>query len=196
MQRRSSKGEGRRPKPVRRANLPVVAIIGRPNAGKSMLFNRLVSAPRAIVSDIAGVTRDRNVDVVNWQGREVLLVDTGGFEDRDKGELPEAIRNQARVAADEADVLIALLDGRAGLSPEDRHFARVVLQIGKPTIWAVNKLDSSVRDDDVNEFYALGVDELLPISSAHGRGHHRTKNACGGKIACRSGRNAVGDSGF
>jgi len=150
--------------------LPVVAIVGRPNVGKSTLFNRLVRAPRAIVDSRPGVTRDRNAARVTCDGRPFLLVDTGGFEDVAASALAAAVRAQSRQAAEEADVVIAVFDGRAGLNPVDRELMRQLRQLRKPVLYAVNKLDTPALDDDAAEFFALGLAEVLPISVAHGRG--------------------------
>jgi len=147
----------------------VVAIIGRPNSGKSTLFNRLIREPRAIVNDQPGVTRDRNVAKARWDDMPMLLIDTGGFEDGG-AKLNESIRAQADLAAEEADAILVVFDGREGVSPLDRELLRRVRRLEKPVVFAINKLDSPVRDDDSNEFYALGIDEVFPISAAHGRG--------------------------
>lgn len=149
--------------------LPTVAIIGRPNSGKSTLFNRLVREPRAIVNDQPGVTRDRNIAKARWDDHEILLIDTGGFEDGGP-KLNESIRAQADLAADEADAVLVVFDGREGVSPLDRELVRRVRRLEKPVLFAINKLDSPLRDDDANEFFALGIDEVFPISAAHGRG--------------------------
>jgi GTP-binding protein len=150
--------------------LPVVAIVGRPNAGKSMLFNRLVHAPRAIVDARPGVTRDRNVATVHWDGQGVLLVDTGGFDDRDESTLAAAVRAQSALAAAEADAVIALFDGREGVNPLDRDLVQRLRRLRKPVLYAVNKLDVPQHDDQAAEFFALGLDDVFPISAAHGRG--------------------------
>jgi len=149
---------------------PVVAIIGRPNAGKSTLFNRLVRGQRALVDSRPGVTRDRNIAPARWQGRELLLIDTGGFEDQDASSLATSVRQQAALAADEADAVIVLLDGREGLNPADRDLMGRMRRLRKPVVFAINKLDSAARDDDAAEFFALGVADVFPVSAAHGRG--------------------------
>ncbi len=150
--------------------IPVVAIVGRPNAGKSTLFNRLVRAPRAIVDSTPGVTRDRNMARAQWRDHSFLLVDTGGFEDGDASNLAESVRAQSALAAEEADVVVALLDGREGLNPADREFVSGLRRLRKPVLFAVNKLDTPARDDEAADFFALGIEEVLPISAAHGRG--------------------------
>jgi GTP-binding protein len=150
--------------------LAIVAIVGRPNVGKSTLFNRLVRSQHAIVDSQPGVTRDRNIARVRRDDHEFLLVDTGGFEDADKSTLAGAVRMQSARAAEEADVVIALFDGREGLNPVDRELVRGLRSLRKPVFYAVNKLDTPAHDDAAAEFFALGVEEVLPISVAHGRG--------------------------
>lgn len=152
------------------ARLPVVALVGRPNSGKSTLFNRLIHEPRAIVHDQPGVTRDRNVARATWDGHPFLLIDTGGFEDASASALNDSVRAQADLASEEADAIIVVLDGKEGLNPLDRDFVRHIRRQRKPVLFAVNKLDSPLRDDDAGEFFALGLEEVFPISSAHGRG--------------------------
>ncbi len=151
-------------------HLPIVAIVGRPNVGKSTIFNRLVHAPRAIVDSRPGVTRDRNIATAQWRGRSFLLIDTGGFEDADASTLGAAVRAQSALAAEEADAVVVVLDGRAGLNPIDRDFMERLRQLRKPVFYAVNKLDTPAHDDAAAEFFALGLDEVFPISAAHGRG--------------------------
>ena len=148
----------------------MVAIVGRPNAGKSLLFNRLVHGQRAIVDSQPGVTRDRNIALARWQERTFLLVDTGGFEDQDGSALAASVRAQSALAAEEADVIIALFDGREGLNPADREFAKRLRRLRKPVLVAVNKLDTPAHEDAAMEFFALGVADALPISAAHGLG--------------------------
>lgn len=150
--------------------LPVVAIVGRPNAGKSTLFNRLVRAQRAIVDRQPGVTRDRNIAPTRWDNRAFLLVDTGGFEDAEGSTLAASVRAQTMLAAEEADAVIALLDGREGLNPADRELVQRLRRLSKPVLYAVNKLDTPARDDEGADFFTLGLAEIFPISAAHGRG--------------------------
>ncbi len=150
--------------------LPVVALVGRPNSGKSTLFNRLLHAQRAIVNDQPGVTRDRNVAKATWDEHPFLLIDTGGFEEGSESHLNDSVRAQADLAAAEADAVIVVLDGKEGLNPLDRDFVTRLRRLGKPVLFAVNKLDSPLRDDDAGEFFALGLEEVFPISAAHGRG--------------------------
>jgi GTP-binding protein len=150
--------------------LPVVAIIGRPNVGKSTLFNRLVGARKAIVDDFPGVTRDRNYAQAQWAGRQYLLVDTGGIESASGGKLEESIHAQSREALAEADAVIFLLDGKAGLNPLDRDVVDSLRKTTKPVFFAVNKLDSQRRGDNLFEFYSLGLESLYSISAEHGLG--------------------------
>jgi len=154
----------------RREGLPVVAIIGRPNAGKSTLFNRLVRGRNAIVDSTPGVTRDRNIGVVDWGLRSFLLVDTGGFEDRDASALAASVRAQAELAADSADAVVLVVDGRAGVNPEDRTLMDRLRRLRKPLLCAVNKLDTPALEADASDFYALGLHEVFPTSTAHGHG--------------------------
>ncbi|HVO27163.1 MAG TPA: ribosome biogenesis GTPase Der [Candidatus Margulisiibacteriota bacterium] len=147
-----------------------VAIVGRPNVGKSTLFNRLVRSQRAMVDSQPGVTRDRNIARVRWDKSEFLLVDTGGFEDADQSPLAAAVRAQRALAAAEADAVIAVFDGREGLNPVDRELVRQLRKLRKPLLYAVNKLDTPAHDAAAAEFFTLGLAEVFPISVAHGRG--------------------------
>ena len=150
--------------------LPTVAIVGRPNVGKSTLFNRLARSQRAIVDSQPGVTRDRNIATVRWDDHEFLLIDTGGFEDADASTLAASVRAQSALAAEEADAVIAVFDGREGLNPVDRELVQRLRTLQKPVLYAVNKLDTPKHDDEAAEFFALGLNEVFPISVAHGRG--------------------------
>ena len=154
--------------PARR--MVTVAIVGRPNVGKSTLFNRLVRSQRAMVDSQPGVTRDRNIARVRWDKSEFLLVDTGGFEDADQSPLAAAVRAQRALAAAEADAVIAVFDGREGLNPVDRELVRQLRKLRKPLLYAVNKLDTPAHDAAAAEFFTLGLAEVFPISVAHGRG--------------------------
>ncbi|HEX2228532.1 MAG TPA: ribosome biogenesis GTPase Der, partial [Candidatus Binatia bacterium] len=152
------------------SGLPVVAVIGRPNVGKSTLFNRLVGARKAIVDDFPGVTRDRNYAQAQWAGTSYLLVDTGGIESASGGKLEESVHAQSRIALAEADAVIFLLDGKAGLSPLDREVVNSLRKSPKPVFFAVNKIDSRRRGDNLFEFYSLGLEPLYSISAEHGLG--------------------------
>ena len=150
--------------------LPVVAIAGRPNVGKSTLFNRLVGERKAIVDDIPGVTRDRNYAEAEWGGRSFILVDTGGLDTGADGNLARQIQEQTRLAMVEADVVLLLFDGKAGLNPLDREALQLVRSVNKPVLFAVNKIDSEQRAANLYEFYTLGLEQLHSISAEHGLG--------------------------
>jgi len=150
--------------------LPVVAIVGRPNVGKSTLFNRLVGERRAIVDDFPGVTRDRNYAEAVWGGRQYLLIDTGGLDTEGNGGLEASVQDQSRRAVEEADVVIFLFDGKSGLNPLDAEAVDLLRVSQKPVLYAVNKLDSQRRADNLYEFYALGLEPLYSISAEHGLG--------------------------
>ncbi|MFH1466399.1 MAG: ribosome biogenesis GTPase Der [Pseudomonadota bacterium] len=146
-----------------------IAIVGRPNVGKSTLFNRLLGQKRAIVHDRPGVTRDRNYGACSWYGHSLLLVDTGGFEPEGEG-LLGAMRAQVEAAIAEADVLVFVLDRQTGLTPPDELAAAILRRAQKPVILAVNKVDAQVHTDDLGEFWKLGFSDLHPISAEHARG--------------------------
>ena len=150
--------------------LPIVAIVGRPNVGKSTLFNRLVGERRAIVDDLPGVTRDRNYAEADWSGRKYLLVDTGGLDSDSDGNLEASVQSQSRLAVAEADVVVFLFDGKGGLNPLDREAVDFLRRAQKPVLYAVNKLDSRQRADNLYEFYGLGIERLYSISAEHGLG--------------------------
>lgn len=158
------------PRAEEAAQLPVVAIVGRPNTGKSTLFNRLTRSRRALVASTPGVTRDRNVATASHAGQRFLLVDTGGFESDEAEELGRAVRAQAVLAAENADVVVIVVDGRAGLNAMDTFLMDRVRALAKPLFVAVNKLDSGRQDHFAADFYALGVKELHAISAEHGIG--------------------------
>lgn len=152
------------------ARLPVVALVGRPNTGKSTLFNRLTRSRRALVAPTPGVTRDRNIGLADYGGRRLLLVDTGGFEAEEHEGLGHAVRMQALMAAEEADVVVVVLDGRAGLNPLDRMLLERIRGLRQPVLVAVNKIDTPSQDALVADFFALGVDRLHAVSAEHGAG--------------------------
>lgn len=151
---------------------PVVAIVGRPNVGKSTLFNRLVGKRVAIVEDVPGVTRDRNYHEVDHDGRTILLVDTGGFEPDNPDRLMQQVRDQARLAIDEADAVIFVVDGVEGPTAVDQEIADLLRRSGKPVFLAVNKIDSPRRKVEGTwpEFHAMGFGHVASISAEHGRG--------------------------
>ncbi|MCE3243082.1 MAG: ribosome biosis GTPase Der, partial [Deltaproteobacteria bacterium] len=128
--------------------LPILAIVGRPNVGKSTLFNRLVGERKAIVHDLPGVTRDRNYGAAEWSGKKFLLVDTGGLDSEAEGGLAERVQEQTRSAISEADVILFLLDGKGGLNPIDRQAIKQLRKANKPVFFAVNKLDTLKKQDN------------------------------------------------
>ncbi|GGJ10265.1 GTPase Der [Alicyclobacillus cellulosilyticus] len=150
--------------------LPVVAIVGRPNVGKSTLFNRLIGERISIVEDTPGVTRDRIYGTTDWNGRSFHLIDTGGITLDGVDELQNLIRVQAELAIDEADVVIFVVDGREGLTVADRDVAGLLRRAGKRVVLAVNKLDHPHHFGAAYEFYELGFGEPIPISAEHGAG--------------------------
>jgi GTPase len=149
---------------------PIIAIVGRPNVGKSTLFNRLVGTRQAIVDPTPGVTRDRLYAEAEWRGQAFTLVDTGGFEPLLEEEIPRKVREQAEHAIGEADLILFVVDGKAGLIATDVEVAAILRRTQKPLVLAVNKLDHSEHEPYTAEFYALGLEPLLPISAEHGRG--------------------------
>jgi GTPase len=151
----------------RSAALPVVVIIGRPNVGKSTLFNAICGTRRAIVGDEPGITRDRIHGTGHYLGRPFELIDTGGIIPNDAEMIPSQILKQARVALDEAAHIIYLIDGRTEITGADRDLARMLKKLGKPVSIAVNKIDSAKSESLAPEFYALGFPDLFPISSEH-----------------------------
>jgi GTP-binding protein len=150
-------------------SLPVVAIVGRPNVGKSTLFNRMVGERAAIVEDTAGTTRDRVYGEAEWNGRRFLMVDTGGLELEPGSSIEERVQDQARVAIEEADVVLFVVDAAAGLAPLDHEVADRLRRADRPTILVVNKADNPRREAEGAEFYALGFDPAITISAQHGR---------------------------
>ncbi len=147
---------------------PLVVIVGRPNVGKSTLFNRIVGSERAIVESLPGVTRDRNYLEASWGEKSFIVVDTGGFYPEPAEDMFEQAREQAIFAVEEADVIVHLMDGKEGLNPHDIELARMLRTSGKKVLWAVNKIDAHTREDRLYDFYRLGVDALLPVSAATG----------------------------
>ncbi|MCR8982476.1 ribosome biogenesis GTPase Der [Brevibacillus laterosporus] len=150
--------------------LPVVAIVGRPNVGKSTIFNRLIGERVAIVEDKPGVTRDRLYAKGEWLNREFHVIDTGGIEFAETDQILTQMRYQAELAIDEADVIILIVDVRAGVTDADLNVARMLNRTGKPIVLAVNKVDNFEMRNDIYEFYQLGVGEPFPISGSHGLG--------------------------
>ncbi len=175
---------------------PIVALVGRPNVGKSTLFNRLIGQRKAIIEDLAGTTRDRLYGEADWGGRDFIVVDTGGIEFGLQSSMPaakaaknrpkstsagyragvasrlflEEIRQQAEIAIAEAEVIVFLVDGEAGITGPDEDIANMLYRTDKPVVLAVNKADNRSRRDEAVEFYSLGLGEPFPISSLHGTG--------------------------
>ena len=147
---------------------PVVAIVGRANVGKSTLFNRLTHTKRAIVDDLAGVTRDRLYEDVMWNGKTFTLIDTGGIELKSNDEILKNVRFQAEIAIDEADLILYVVDSTTGITTDDQEVAQMLRRSGKDIILVVNKVERFDDLTDVYDFYALGLDELIPISASHG----------------------------
>jgi GTPase len=150
--------------------LPLVAIVGRPNVGKSTLFNHLTGSRRAIVGDEPGITRDRLYGGVEWLGHEFRVVDTGGIIPDDKDFIPSEIFRQARVAFEESAAIVMVVDARTEIAGPDRELARLLARTGKPLFLAVNKMDSDKQDSLLGEFHSLGMRNIFPISAEHGRG--------------------------
>jgi GTPase len=147
--------------------LPVVVIVGRPNVGKSTLFNAITRQRRSIVGDEPGITRDRIHGKAEYGGRPFELIDTGGIIQHDSQLIPSEILKQARVALDRAAQIIFLIDGRTEITGADRDLAKMLRKLGKPVTLAVNKIDSPVRDALANEFHSLGFEHLFPVSAEH-----------------------------
>jgi GTP-binding protein len=152
------------------AGVPTLAIVGRPNVGKSTLFNRIVGSRRAIVGDEPGITRDRLYGDAEWRGRRIRIIDTGGILPEDKDFIPSEIFRQARVAFEEAAAIIMVVDGRAELAGPDLELVRLLRKTGRPLFLAVNKADSEKQASIVDEFHRLGIQQMFPISAEHGRG--------------------------
>jgi len=149
---------------------PTIAIVGRPNVGKSTLFNRIVGSRRAIVGDEPGITRDRLYGEAEWNGQKLRVVDTGGILPEEKDLIPAEIFRQARVALDEAAAIILVVDGRSEIAAPDLELVRVLRKANRPLFLAVNKIDSEKQTGLVGDFHRLGVKEIFPISAEHGRG--------------------------
>jgi GTPase len=157
----------------RRGDLPLagtLAIVGRPNVGKSTLFNRLVGSRRAIVGDEPGITRDRLYGEAEWAGKLMRVVDTGGIVPDDTALIPSEIFRQAKVALEQADAIVMVVDGRTELAAPDLELARLLQRLGKPLILAVNKMDTAQLEPYAQEFHRLGLKDLLPVSAETGNG--------------------------
>jgi GTP-binding protein len=149
---------------------PVVAIVGRPNVGKSTLFNRLYGRRKAIVDDMPGVTRDRNYADVDRFDVPFTLIDTGGFEPVSSDRLLQQMREQSRLAMEEADVILFVMDAREGLTPADREVVDMLRRVEKPVFYLANKVESEKQLADLGDFYSLGIERIFPISAEHNRG--------------------------
>ncbi|HLX85688.1 MAG TPA: ribosome biogenesis GTPase Der [Terriglobales bacterium] len=149
---------------------PLIAIVGRPNVGKSTLFNRLTGSRRAIVGDEPGITRDRLYGEAEWRGHLFRVVDTGGIIPDDNDFIPSEIFKQAKVALEEAAAIVMVVDARTEIAGPDRELARLLARTGKPLFLAVNKMDSDKQDTLLSDFHVLGMREMFPISAEHGRG--------------------------
>ena len=150
--------------------LPIVAVVGRPNVGKSTFVNRIAEADEAIVHEMRGVTRDRSYHKADWNGIEFKLIDTGGIEMGTEDQLQGSIRSQAFAATNEADVIVFIVDGKTGINADDEEVARILRKTSKPVLLAVNKLDTPNKLDELWEFYQLGLGDPFPISATHGHG--------------------------
>ena len=152
------------------SSLPLIAIVGRPNIGKSTLFNRLIGQRRSIVTDEPGITRDRIYGTVSWHGRSYEIVDTGGIVPGEESEIPVRIFQQAKIAIDSASLIFLIVDGRTSITAPDQELARLLRRTGKTIFLVVNKIDSAKQTGETSEFYRLGIDHVFPISAEHGRG--------------------------
>ena len=159
--------------------LPLIAIVGRPNVGKSMLFNKIIGRRLSIVEDTPGVTRDRIYGESEWVGRKFRLVDTGGIEPNTDSQILAFMREQAQIAIDNADVIIFVTDIKTGLTASDQEVAGMLQRSGKPIVLAVNKVDSvGAVDPDFYEFYNLGLGDPIAVSAVHGHGTGDLLDAC------------------
>jgi GTP-binding protein len=152
------------------SSLPLIAVVGRPNVGKSTLFNRLIGQRRSIVTDEPGITRDRIYGTISWHGRSYEAVDTGGILPGEETEIPQRVFEQARIAMESASLIFFVVDGRTGITAPDQELARLLRRTAKPLFLVVNKIDSEKHTADTSEFYRLGIDHVFPISADHGRG--------------------------
>jgi GTP-binding protein len=155
---------------TRTLSAPLLAIVGRPNVGKSTLFNRIVGSRRAIVGDEPGITRDRLYGSAEWRNRHFRVVDTGGIVPDDQDFIPAEIFRQARVALDEAAAIVMVVDGRSELAGPDLELARLLHRANRPVFLAVNKVDSEKQSSLIDDFHRLGIKKMFPISAEHGRG--------------------------
>ncbi|MEI7024569.1 ribosome biogenesis GTPase Der [Paenibacillus sp. y28] len=160
----------------------VVAIVGRPNVGKSTIFNLLIGSRLAIVEDKPGVTRDRIYGTAEWMGRAFSVIDTGGIDMDDEDRILKSVRLQAELAMEEADVVVFMVDAKAGITPADEEVGQMLYRAGKPVVLAVNKVDNLKRQEDIYEFYSLGFGDPVSLSGAHGLGIGDLLEAIAGKL--------------
>lgn len=149
---------------------PILAIVGKPNVGKSRLFNRIVGRGKAIVADTPGITRDRHYARADWCGTEFIVVDTGGLDFGTEVDLDRRVSEQSLMAISDADVIVCLFDGRAGIDVNDRQIVDELRRSSKPVLFVVNKIDDVGEDNGLNPFYEFGIEELHPVSAEHGHG--------------------------
>ncbi|HEX6275420.1 MAG TPA: ribosome biogenesis GTPase Der [Polyangiaceae bacterium] len=149
---------------------PIVAVVGRPNVGKSTLFNRMAGGKFAIVDDMPGVTRDRHEALAHFHGRNAVLIDTGGFDPQSLDPMQQGIIRQVRIAIDQADVVVCVFDGSLPPTEADREAVDLLRRSNKPVIYVANKVDTDARRADASELYALGLSDIIAISALHGRG--------------------------
>jgi len=158
-------------------SLPIVAIVGRPNVGKSTLFNRLVGFRKSVVDDRPGVTRDRIYEQAELQGRHFFLIDTGGLDPNPDTDLLHSMRHQVMVAVEEANVILFVVDGRAGFSPADAEVAEMLRRSHKPVLLLINKIDGPRHEDLLADFYQVGIEGMMGVSAEHGRGMYELYEA-------------------
>ena len=161
---------------------PIVALVGRPNVGKSTLFNRLTRSRDALVDDLPGVTRDRNYGEAEWEGIPFTVVDTGGFSGQIDDRFADAIRQQVFLAIEDADAVVMLMDGKHGLSPFDHDIVAHLRSAAKPVFYVVNKIDGPEQESVLTDFYSLGLDKLYPLSAEHRYGYNDLMDALAGSL--------------
>jgi GTP-binding protein len=148
---------------------PIVAIVGRPNVGKSTLFNRLIGRRQAIIDDKPGVTRDRNYAITDWNGQQFVLVDTGGYVPKTSNQIDGAVREQVNIAVEESDLIVFLVDARTGITTVDEQIAQILQRVSKEIILVVNKMDNENDMLELGQFYNLGIGEPIPVSAMTGK---------------------------